>query len=344
MKKADSDRKQSFVLAVISRGNNFRLNFKLTTFLVRVLAIFLIFALLAPMSYLGDFGKVKAQTNLPISQPAPITAPPEPYLFSSGNNLASIAPTLETIINPLSDGYSAVAAFLGGVETPEGLGAATPPPTLSERFSGFFASIFSTSETASNSSPLPSCSHLAFDFDGDCYADYSRWQANSFQYKIYNSGSSNYTTLNLGSSSSKIAPADFDGDGMFDMAVFAAGSWTVRKSSTNTNWSVSWGTTGDLPYPADYDGDGTADFGIYRPSTNTFWVLTSSSGYSSYTSTSLGTSGDLVVQGNFDGDAKADYAVFRSFKRLLVSSAEFGRKHGQHGLGRFDRYTRTGRF
>lgn len=288
-----------------------------SSLLVRLTAIILIFSLLAPMYYSGEFGKTKAQVNLPFQQPAPITAPPEPYLFSSGNYLANISPLLETIINPLSNSSSAVSTFLEGEKTPKGLGAATPPPTFKERFSGFLASVFSvsttnnSSESTSNLSPPPSCSHLAFDFDGDCYADYGRWQANSFQYKIYNSGSSNYTSLNLGSSSSKIAPADFDGDGKFDLAVFSAGSWTVRKSSTNTDWNVSWGTSGDLPYPADYDGDGTADFAIYRPSTNTFWVLTSGSGYASYTSTALGNSGDVVVTGNYDGDSKADYAVFR---------------------------------
>jgi len=95
------------------------------------------------------------------------------------------------------------------------------------------------------------------------------------------------------------------------MAVFSAGSWTVRKSSTNTDWNVTWGTTGDLPVPADYDRDGIADFAIYRPSTNTFWVSTSTSSYSSYVTTSLGTSGDVVVPGDFDGNARADYAVFR---------------------------------
>jgi hypothetical protein len=111
-------------------------------------------------------------------------------------------------------------------------------------------------------------------------ADFGRWQANSFQYKVFNSSNSTYTTLNIGSSSSKIAPADYDGNGIFDMAVFSAGVWTVRQNSTNLTYN--WGTTGDLPYPADYDGDNKADYAIYRPSTNTFWVSTSSSTVTQY--------------------------------------------------------------
>jgi len=132
-------------------------------------------------------------------------------------------------------------------------------------FTGFFASLFvtggKTAETNALSEPaaplFASSSAVAFDFDGDSRADIGRWQANSYQYKIYNSGSEDYTTLNLGSSSSKIAPADFDRDAKFDMTVFSNGSWTVRKSSTGSNWSVTGGTTGDLPVAADYDGDGT---------------------------------------------------------------------------------------
>ncbi len=202
-----------FALAVLLKGKQFFSSIcsreVLNSFLlIRVTAAIVIFALVAPMYYFGNFGKTKAQTNLPIPQPVPASAPPEPYLISSPAFNFAESPTFQTIVNPISNSYSSVATFLGGAETPEGLGAATPPPTFSERFSGFFASIFPTTEIISNSSPLPSCSHLAFDFDGDCLADYSRWQANSFQYKIYNSGSSDYTTLNLGASNSKIAPAD----------------------------------------------------------------------------------------------------------------------------------------
>jgi YD repeat-containing protein len=280
----------------------------------KCLAALLLFALIAPTFFIGEFGKAQAQARL--SEAPPVSILPEPYLVSSPGFYVSNGQLFETIVNSASRGYEKIAGFLSGEKTPEGLGAATPPATLSERFFGFFASSveWGTTRATKNSiepAALAPSSSVAFDFDGDSRADIGRWQASSFQYKIYNSASEDYTMLNLGSSSSKIAPADFDGDGKFDMAVFSAGSWTVRKSSTNSNWSVTWGTTGDLPIAGDYDGDGTADFAIYRPSTNTFWVLTSGSGYASYTSTALGSSGDIVVPGDFDGDHKADCAVFR---------------------------------
>jgi YD repeat-containing protein len=317
------------LLAVLLKGKQFiSLVFSketLNSFLfIRIASILLIFALIAPMFFISEFGKTKAQINLPFKQTAPITAPPEPYITSSGTSPANAFPAFAALGSTISSGYSTMASFISGPVTPEGLGSATPPPAITERFTGFYAPLFVTSggnpietketepnEVSSTQPLLPTCSHPAFDFDGDCKADIGRWQSNSFQYKVYNSNSSTYTTLNLGTSNSKIAPADFDGDGKFDMAVFSAGAWTVRKSSNNTNWSVTWGTTGDLPAAADYDGDGIADFAIYRPSTNTFWVLKSSSNYASYTSTTLGTTGDIVVPGDFDGDGKADCAVFR---------------------------------
>ncbi|HEY0427515.1 MAG TPA: VCBS repeat-containing protein, partial [Pyrinomonadaceae bacterium] len=273
--------------------------------------------------------KTKAQTNLPLQKPAPVSAPPEPYIFSSVDDSSIVIPALAVVGSRISSVYASAVSFIAGQQTPEGLGAATPPPAFIERFTGFVASPFVSAaaklistnvvskETVSTQSAFlsarggSSSSHVAFDFDGDGKADFGRWQSSSFQYKVHNSYSDDYTTLNLGSSSSKITPADFDGDGKFDMAVFSSGSWTIRKSSTNTNWSISWGTTGDLPVAADYDGDGTADFAIYRPSTNTFRVLTSTSGYASYTTTSLGISGDIVVPGDYNGDGNSDYAVFR---------------------------------
>jgi len=112
MKTLISGRSKEVFRAVILRIGNRQLK-------MRLIASVLIIALLAPMYYFGEFGKVKAQRNIPVQQPAPVTAPPEPYLMSS-QGLFDLTefPALQTLINPISDTYQSVAGFINGAETP----------------------------------------------------------------------------------------------------------------------------------------------------------------------------------------------------------------------------------
>jgi hypothetical protein len=75
-------------------------------------------------------------------------------------------------------------------------------------------------------------------------------------------------------------PADFDGDGKSDVAVWRSTdkSYHIVRSSDGTEQSVLFAQaeTDTVPLPKDFDGDGKDDFAIFNPSTATWYVLWSS--------------------------------------------------------------------
>ena len=103
-------------------------------------------------------------------------------------------------------------------------------------------------------------------------------------------------------------PADYDGDGRLDLAVYTGGGFSIRDSSTGTVRNVAFGLPGDLPVPADYDGDGKADVAVYRPTTGTWFILYSQFGY--YAKAFGIPNVDRPSPADFDGDGRADIAVF----------------------------------
>jgi FG-GAP-like repeat len=61
----------------------------------------------------------------------------------------------------------------------------------------------------------------------------------------------------------------------------------------------------------DFDGDGKTDLTVYRPSTGTWFLLQSTTGFGSGAVYTWGSPGDIPVSGDFDGDGKADVVVYR---------------------------------
>jgi len=96
-------------------------------------------------------------------------------------------------------------------------------------------------------------------------------------------------------------PADYDGDGKTDIAVFVQfeNSWIIRDLGT-----YRWGEQGDVPVPGDYNGDGRADTAVWRPSDG-YWFIRDIGNFQ------WGAQGDVPVPGDYNGDGRTDTAVWR---------------------------------
>jgi hypothetical protein len=171
----------------------------------------------------------------------------------------------------------------------------------------FYSSTNTVSARSFFDAPLPSLG-FAPDFDGDGKADPTLWTAGLWQIAL--SSGTEYAQQ-WGMAGDKPVPADFDGDGRAELAVFrpSEGKWYIANFWTGAITIVNWGVTGDIPVVGDYNGDGRADYAVYRPSNNN-WYRMHSSDHSINVQT-WGAAGDVVTPGDYDGDGRMDIAVFR---------------------------------
>lgn len=162
------------------------------------------------------------------------------------------------------------------------------------------------------------------DYDGDGKTDIAVWRPKRGTWHIFRSSDSAFmvigwglTTMHeTGSIADVPVPADYDGDGRADIAVWRhdTGIWYVLKSSAGYDPGRAtmhhWGLFGDVPVQADYDGDGRTDIAVFRPSENRWYWIESKTGH--LAARTFGFAGDdRLVPADYTGDGKADIAVYR---------------------------------
>jgi hypothetical protein len=71
-------------------------------------------------------------------------------------------------------------------------------------------------------------------------------------------------------------PGDFNGDNIFDMAVYqeSTGNWYIRSVTSNVPfvWGTNWGGTGMIPVPGDYNGDSRWDLAVYQEASGRWFI------------------------------------------------------------------------
>lgn len=231
----------------------------------------------APGDYDGD-GKTDIAIFRGQNFPDP-NNPPRFWIWNSGSSSGTQVDFELFLTNGVmqqdynGDGKTDAALWEGNIQEPPGSGATT----VRVKYSG-------TGGTLNYQIPPFSFPFRSGDMTGDGRSDnvYVTYTSHPFVVKVTDIVNGSSRSVGFAMSGDAFVPADFDGDGIGDMAVFRGsdGTWWWLRSSDNTARAARWGMNGDRPVAADYDGDGITDLAIWRPGSGQayYWVNGSQNG------------------------------------------------------------------
>jgi hypothetical protein len=205
---------------------------------------------------------------------------------------------------------------------------------------------------------------LHTDFDGNGTADIAVFRPSNGNWYLQNLATAPYSSsrhnvvVHYGAQGDIPVPADWNSDGVTDVAVFrpSSGAWHLPRGivhwgapgdipvpgfyvnfhdpfyavfrPSSGNWlipgrTVHWGAPGDIPVPGDYNGDGLMEIAVYRPSTGVWHIRNAHP-----EATRWGASHDIPVPSFFNRAGVTDIVTFRpsngTWYRYGARSVHFG--------------------
>ena len=198
-----------------------------------------------------------------------------------------------------------------------------------------------------NPTPTPDAN---VDFNGDGKSDWvvTRVEAGLINWFININGTAEVRGLQWGLATDRKVPADYDGDGKDDIAIWRpvttgqpSGNafFYILQSETNTVRIEDFGQNGDdWRVVGDYDGDGKDDPAVYRTNAGgqNFFYFRASSNNPGNTVTFVPWGSGIFARpnyGDYDGDGKADFCIQSESGVFSLLKSSGGIEYVQWGSG-----------